>query len=434
MGPVNRPNCVIEKGAGWLGRKVFFGSDKSQFFKNKDDETILFYPLAYVGATWKLMDLDFGNYVQAAVKEVGSSKLFSANDSIKKIELQVFNNKNEAINSKLNGMYFILSKNFGLTVMYNMFHFPDSLGRYNLRGFNNGKLEGIQPITYKDAFDFEIGDEFHIYEGDTSINNEGVLVYRRITVEAKVFFEDENTYDYEVKQNVMQVRFNNSEFDTAYNDNYAHIRIDLNKFTDYTPEKSYFVDLSDRDSTLTSNMIFVGQYDNRQVIKPWIKYDYFKYPCFVYSPNSDTRAYSYIEGCGEFFEEAVYYGSTWKRLMYMKKGEAEWGKPLDFIVGVDEDNQKNLEKNNFIEAKIYPNPISDFATVSFNLKERGGSLNIKIYDITGRELARVYDKVHHEGDAGYLNLDMSKFTAGIYNLVFMIDGVNIMTCRMSVVK
>jgi len=142
----------------------------------------------------------------------------------------------------------------------------------------------------------------------------------------------------------------------------------------------------------------------------------------------------YIEGCGEFFEEAVYYGSTWKRLMYMKKGEAEWGKPLDFIVGVDEDNQKNLEKNNFIEAKIYPNPISDSATVSFNLKEKGRSLNIKIYDITGRELARVYDKVHHEGDAGYLNLDMSKFTAGIYNLVFMIDGVNIMTCRMSVVK
>ena len=339
MGPVNRPNCVIEKGAGWLGRYVFIGQNYC-FFKNKDNETIQFEINARQGDSWILMDLDFGNYVKATVVEISEKTIFGTSDSVKKIELGVYNNKDESVNSKLNGRFFLLSKNHGMTSMFNMFHFPDSLGQYHLIGFNDGATSGIEPIKYIDVFDFDIGDEFHIYEGDTTENNNGVLVFRRLIVLNKTYFENERTFDYEVEQKVMQVRFAGQVFDTVYNDNFVHIRINLDDYQDYIPEQSYLTDFNDRDSTLTSNMIFTGMYDGRQVIIPWIRYEFFKHPCYVYSPNSSLRQYHYIEGCGEFFEEAYWFGKMWKRLVYLKKGDKEWGKRLDFVVGVEENTDK----------------------------------------------------------------------------------------------
>jgi len=104
------------------------------------------------------------------------------------------------------------------------------------------------------------------------------------------------------------------------------------------------------------------------------------------------------------------------------------------IVGVDEESEKAFESNQFIETKVYPNPAYDFAAVSFKMTERSGNMKINVFDLTGRKIAAVYDKFHNSGEAGFLNIDVSNLNSGMYNLVFTLDGINILTRHIAVVR
>ncbi len=377
-GSIQNPTCVIENGAGWLGRFVFFSKNDTQKFLNRANNFIHFNKNAARGEYWRLTDLQSGNYIIATVTAVNFSEILPGlKDSVKTIELKVVNSQNKLTASPLNGKKFLLSENYGLIELFDMYYFPDSLISIKLAGIEN--IAGLKPVTFKDVFDFDIGDVFHIYEGDTSVTSYGVLKRRRITVVGKTYFESEQVVDYEVKHEIMEVHFYNNDYDTSYSDNFVHLRYDLKKYKDYLPEQSYLTYPRREDTMLTMNKFFYGEFGGRQVIRTWKLYERFIPPCYVPTQRIGVKYYYYIEGCGDFFDQDYGYQQVWRRLMYFNKNGSEWGEKLDFVVGVDE---KNISAH-------YLKIINELLINDRILKidaEKDGRYKIKIYDINGKKV------------------------------------------------
>jgi len=74
---------------------------------------------------------------------------------------------------------------------------------------------------------------------------------------------------------------------------------------------------------------------------------------------------------------------------------------------------------NFEDFKLYPNPVSDIVTISFN-SQSGSNILIEIFDIRGRKL-NSFDILN----SGLIqkDLDFSNFDSGVY-LIKIVDGVN----------
>ncbi len=107
---------------------------------------------------------------------------------------------------------------------------------------------------------------------------------------------------------------------------------------------------------------------------------------------------------------------------------------FETVVSVDEESQKIVENNHYIDTKIYPNPASEFASVSFKLNDNGGNVRLELYDLMGRRISTVYNKTLAKGDAKLIQIETNELQQGIYNLVFVLNGHNILTRQIMIVK
>ncbi|GEM_PF-2924361 len=404
-GTYARPNCVIEKGDGWLGRKVIFSLGGTESFSNKQRNIITFNIKAKVGDKWKMMKLKYGNYLEAQIIEKKDTLLFgNLKDSVRIISLTEKNNLDKKVKSDLNNLKFVLSKHYGLTAMYNMFFFPDSIITYNLQGVEG--TAGLVPIKFKEVFDFDIGDIFHIYEGDTINYFYRIYRWRRIKVIDKTFIAQTNTFDYEVENQVMQITRTKNSLDTVYNDNLLHLRYKLDDYTDYLPEQSYIIKRY-KDTLLSSNIFYVKKYGGRQLIRFGRKYRKFKLPCFVNPSRAFSKSSYFIQGCGDFYEEKNYGNHKWKRLVYYKKKDKEWGKKLNFVVGVN-------ERSDIKSLHLVKEILNDNEALTIDGAE-SGIYNLTISDLTGR----IVRKSEVYFDEGLNKIQIDGLSNGIYYAIFV---------------
>jgi hypothetical protein len=419
QGPVEMPRCVIYNGAGWLGRSVVLGNNAMQFVVNKNKDTIWFNTGARTGESWRLMKLIFGREIRAKVISSNYVKLPYVNiqDSVKTIEINGYDeNGNLWAGTPINGKTFTMSKNHGLTTTFDLFNFPDSLGNYMLRGLDNGKQFGIKPITFREVFDYEVGDVFHISEGDTNQEDYGLITWRTIKILNKTISEEDKIIDYEAEIRAMQIVWDFGILDTAYLDNITNIRIDLNKYSDNLPEQS-FLPFNGVEYQLTSNSFEIGEFGGRQVIRPGRNYREGSSPCFTGQDDNGRRQYYYIEGCGDYFEQISFWNSAWKRLEYYKKGTTEYGKKLDFTVGV-------ADSKDISGITISPNPATDYIEISYPPSREGAggvspvilseAKDLCIYDVLGMEFTTPnLTPTLSEGE-GVVRLDVSHLSPGVY--------------------
>ncbi len=77
------------------------------------------------------------------------------------------------------------------------------------------------------------------------------------------------------------------------------------------------------------------------------------------------------------------------------------------------------EKDNFMKFSVYPNPASDFVSISLNAT-KGGILNLEVYSIVGKRVDLVnYGQVNGNE---LLNYSLDKLERGSYFLVLDLDG------------
>jgi hypothetical protein len=92
--------------------------------------------------------------------------------------------------------------------------------------------------------------------------------------------------------------------------------------------------------------------------------------------------------------------------------------------------QTGLKENNkAFAASVYPNPVSEKATIRFNL-ESTKNVSVSLYDITGLKIADIANTTYSPGE-NEINYDASALAKGMY-FVQITDGVKINSLKMIV--
>ena len=113
----------------------------------------------------------------------------------------------------------------------------------------------------------------------------------------------------------------------------------------------------------------------------------------------------------------------------------QWGSPWENVSLFDFDNQvlssiKAFDDNTDVadvfmpgsRIKIYPNPFTDQATVSFHLNQKS-HVKIEILDFSGRHLSSISEEIVETGSTK-IPLNISFLTSGIYLLKLTINDLN----------
>ena len=81
------------------------------------------------------------------------------------------------------------------------------------------------------------------------------------------------------------------------------------------------------------------------------------------------------------------------------------------IVGIDP--QSNVIPDRFSLYQNYPNPFNPSTTIKFDIPKQS-IVTMKIYDIAGREVARLLNSVQYNAGAYAINFDASYLASGVY--------------------
>jgi hypothetical protein len=80
----------------------------------------------------------------------------------------------------------------------------------------------------------------------------------------------------------------------------------------------------------------------------------------------------------------------------------------------------------------YPNPFNPSTTISFNLQKKS-KVNITVYDMLGHQVAELLNEVRSEGPSS-VQFDGSNLSSGLYLCKMQIDGKQILTKKMMLLK
>ena len=100
------------------------------------------------------------------------------------------------------------------------------------------------------------------------------------------------------------------------------------------------------------------------------------------------------------------------------QGGGVWLRPLSDVVSVEE--FQHLALKGFALEQNYPNPFNPSTTISYQLPVRS-HVNLKIYDLLGREVAEVFDGEQTSGRKS-ITWDAAAFSSGIYFYRLTIGG------------
>jgi C1A family cysteine protease len=99
------------------------------------------------------------------------------------------------------------------------------------------------------------------------------------------------------------------------------------------------------------------------------------------------------------------------------------------VTGIDQHNNSIL---NFELYQNYPNPFNPETTINYTLKANA-QVNLKVYDIAGREVCNLVDSKQNKG-LHEVNFDGSILTSGIYFYRLSIDGKAVENRKMMLLK
>jgi hypothetical protein len=106
----------------------------------------------------------------------------------------------------------------------------------------------------------------------------------------------------------------------------------------------------------------------------------------------------------------------------------DWNGPPIFV-----NNQSSTFPKTYKLNQNYPNPFNPTTTIEFELP-RAGTINLKIYDITGREAESVIDNVHLDAGAYKYSFEGISLSSGVYFYQLIADGLTISSKKMVLIK
>jgi hypothetical protein len=160
--------CSTPFGASWIGRKIIISDNGDNIYFNQNNDSIRFKTIANIGDAWTCFEDD--NYIiTAEITDHDTLFFLGLCDSVKTIELTVYDQEMNQIEHQLNEIDLKFSKNYGWVSTLCYYVFPDlnptywdyDITRlYQLSGISEPEI-GTQNLTWFKVFDFDIGDEIH---------------------------------------------------------------------------------------------------------------------------------------------------------------------------------------------------------------------------------------------------------------------------------
>jgi hypothetical protein len=401
-------DCYTPYGDSWMGKKIIVGNKDYDYFFNKTHDTIKIKKNAVLNENWVAYELINSIKVIAEVIKYDTLSFLWQKDTVKTIGFQVYDEFMSPVSHDLNNKLIILSKNYGLIKTLNFYLFPDyeteyflnyQLEEYDLIGLSNPKL-GIQNLEWFDVHDFQVGDELHIfYEVSDYLDEEYGYSITKKTIDKyleRINYDDSIVYFIERKQSKHFTKNDSDSYEFVY---------DTIKLV------------------IIQNLIF-NKLPGDPIISEYEAYAYFmtidnnisktepSYPEQIWPTYNDScwsnccadgcfPAYKYIKGLGGPYYEcsnAFSLGGMENKLVYYKKGQIIWGKPL-IITG-------NSEISIESEIEFYPNPTKEIVwmkTISTNLPYFIELLNLKGQILMTKEI-----------DSELTSINVKNYTAGIY--------------------
>ncbi|NQY09951.1 MAG: T9SS type A sorting domain-containing protein [Flavobacteriales bacterium] len=390
--------CIAD---GVLGSKAIVKADGTTVLFNGANDSIFFSPFLGVDASWKMYEWDNGDYILASVISGIEYSVLGVTDSVKVIQLKTFDNEDNPLAHYFNNESFYLSKNYGLVVSYDIYHFPkpSSSNSLLLSGITNPNM-GEYPITAADIYNFDVGDLFQHEVSYSPMSCDGYVKYIERTILDKTVSANLDTMVYSVELKSFEVKSLYCSNDTVYI---------LDTITE-----TYIVSNKVGLNAASNNVNRYGSYaetDYTRGIAYKTHFDYYynggNNEC-VSKPIGSLSIYDvpvYAEGLGLYNDIASDFDwSSSNVLVYYEKGSTIWGTPFE------EDLLTSVEaiESNSIQISVYPNSTSGSLSVQANSKIE----NVEIWNVQG-ELIITTSK-------SQINLDGNP--AGIYLVRVITEG------------
>lgn len=393
-------NCYNPGYPFWLGDPIKKKENGDVFFYNFDQQPIKIKNIQALNNEdeWECFSsggLFNPTIIRAYVFSIAEEDFLGLTDIVKTIKFQAYDGEGNQVNSPVNDKELKVSENHGLIKTPAFVSFPDIEHEYGIYpsageefvivGMSNPEVGRLNLTTF-DIFDFHTGDELHTsyyYEGGyIEINNHYQNTIIRYLERSQI--DDTLIYQAERIRWVRNVTSTDEGLDTT--EYTAHDTVEQryspNDRIDNFPHQAFIVETSPGWHKATFNRM---PNSGRKILPP---NDYHKGNASCFSSSSvDGCSYSlgleegtYRRGLGgPYFYCSVFYTDVANNLVYYKKGDTEWGEPLDILI-----TGSPSEVNRFPEILIYPNPAKDSFTFESKGSVRNRDVHLYIYDMKGR--------------------------------------------------
>jgi len=401
--------CYEIEGAPWMGHTII-ATPSWNYFLNKNNDSIRIKTDAKLNESWEMFNVGTTT-IRATVISISNENILNTTDSVKTIRLEVLESTIYPRAHFLHWRTIKLSKNFGLTDVFNLYNIPGiSDGFYEqfkLVGITNPSF-GIQDFNYLEVFDFQPGDEFHIVNKRVATTagppteRIHILIRKILTRNDLVDLVWYDTYDineYYYKYGGTVLSYSKWEINNVLSARSA-------PWFDQMPGKPYFsADYLGTSKYLSSNYIRKDGFLRKGSIKiPFSE----SRNCYSYlndeiSDVCNTFVNEFYKGLGAF---STYTSGCWEidreiettKLQYYKKGETSWGTPHLL--------NSTLEISAVQRLHIFPNPAFDFIQLKGFFDD--GNLSVKIINLQSETV--MYKPIAESKSS----IDVSGLPGGLY--------------------
>jgi hypothetical protein len=324
--------CSTPYGNSWLGEKIIISENWNNFINESD--TVRIKTDAALDESW--ISYSTNDYtIKATGKSIDLQPFLGLEDSVKTISFHVYDKNNAPVEHLWNDKIVQISKNYGIIHGFDFFlafnAYPyTSYQEYTLGGLSYPKA-GIQNITWFDIWDFQPGNELHIYQRKLNFGN-GIIIKKIIKYLYRENGENKISYKVEIKEDTYR-RENNSGQSYEELLSSQHYETIEEIFPDEEFDKLPGEVILHENSAYTNEM----SYDTKTSHNNEIHYNYDDKQCWSQPVTSGGCYYYYTKGLGGDYYTCDNDGAyiSERSLVYHKKDGIEWGTPLT-LSGIDE--------------------------------------------------------------------------------------------------
>jgi len=388
-------NCYSPLEPSRLGRSVILRENGYNEFITLTYDTLKIKTNALLNESW-IFFKDSTYEVSATVSSITEETIFGLQDSVKNIYLQFKDLNGVPVFHYFNTVSIQLSKIYGLKQWFDFAIFPnyETTESIILTGLTNPNV-GLTNFTWFETFDFQPGDELHIYN---RYNVDQILSYKKSVKKYLSRVDLPNKITYLVDNEEVNL-YPDGEL-TYSHDTISEVILRRIEFDNILPGEPYYTGYG------------ISLIDFSNTVKYWpINETYWgTLPCFTeIIVDGCFEDLEYYKGLGgPYYDCSSGINSQFRRLDYYKKNGVSNGTPFN-LLGVED--QCDIQQS----FTLFPNPADDQVTISFNQE---GKFTVEFYTILGK-LVQI-ETITNSGQV----INISSLNSGMY-LYRIKDGRNI---------